>query len=366
MSTFLSLRVWAPPAAGLLTLALAACSSSQADPRLQAPLVRTATLEQGISNERAFSGVVSARVQSSLGFRVAGKITERLVDAGQTVHKGQPLMRMDRTDFAHANVASTGVVEAARATAIQAAADEKRLRGLVSAGAISASAYDQAKAAADAAAARLRAAEAQANVAADELDYSVLTADADGTVVDTLAEPGQVVSAGQPVIHLAHAGPREALISLPETVRPALGSTARAAVFGAEGETGSARLRLLSDAADPATRTFEARFVLDGSAANAPLGATVTIYLPDESLKGSRIPIAAIYDNGKGPGVWIVQGKLPTVTWRPVALASLGDETATVKSGIQPNDRFVSLGAHYLHEGEQVRLNDGQTSGGAP
>lgn len=362
MSTLFSHRLWAPPVAGLLSLALAACSSSQADPRLEAPLVRTATLAQGVGNERAFSGVVSARVQSSLGFRVSGKVIERLVDAGEVVRKGQPLMRMDRTDFAHASVASSGAVEAARAQSIQAAADEKRLRGLVSAGAVSASAYDQAKAAADSAAARLRAAEAQANMAADNLDYSVLTADADGTVVDTLAEPGQVVSAGQVVIHLAHAGPREALISLPETIRPALGSTARAAIFGAANEAGTARLRLLSDAADPTTRTFEARFVLAGAAANAPLGSTVTIYLPDEAQKGSRIPIAAIYDNGKGPGVWVVQGKAPIVTWRSVTLAGLADETVTVKSGLKPGERFVALGAHYLHEGEEVRL--GESAGG--
>ena len=133
---------------------------------------------------------------------------------------------------------------------IQTAADEARYRGLVTTGAVSKAAYDQAKAAADGARALLSAAEAQLKVAQDEGDYSTLVADADGTVVETLAEPGQVVSTGQPVVKLAHAGPREAVINLPETLRPAVGSTAQASLYG--GDTAwPARLRQLSDAADP-------------------------------------------------------------------------------------------------------------------
>ncbi|MGY3230769.1 RND family efflux transporter MFP subunit [Luteibacter sp. HA06] len=349
-----------PPGAAVLALALAACSQSQADPRLQAPLVRTATVAPTTQGERAFSGIVSARVQSGLGFRVPGKVIERLVDAGEVVKKGEPLMRIDRTDLALANAASTEQVEAARAQAVQSAADEKRLRGLVDAGAVSHSAYDLAKAAADAGAARLRAAQAQASVSSNEAGYSVLVADADGTVIDTLVEPGQVVAAGQIVIHLAHAGPREALVSLPETVRPAIGSTAQASIFGGTGEAGPARLRVLSDAADPATRTFEARYVLEGKAADAPLGATVVVRLPDGRAAATTVPLAAVYDNGAGPGVWVLKGKTPAVTWRHVQLGSLSDETVVVTSGLTPGERFVSLGAHQLHEGEQVRTGETQ------
>jgi len=360
VNTPLPIRRLLPPGVAALAVALAACSLTQADPRLQAPMVRTAMVAQGTHIERAFSGVVSARVQSGLGFRVPGKITERLVDAGQSVRKGTPLMRIDRTDLALANAASTEQVEAARAQAVQAAADEKRLRGLADVGAVSRSAYDLAKAASDAGAARLRAAQAQASVSANEAGYAVLVADADGTVVDTLAEPGQVVAAGQIVIHLAHAGPREALVSLPETVRPAIGSVAQASVFGSTGESGPARLRVLSDAADPATRTFEARYVLEGKAADAPLGATVVVRLPDGRDAATTVPLAAIYDNGKGPGVWVLSGKSPAVTWRHVQLGSLGDETVTVTRGLLPGERFVALGAHQLHEGEQVRVADAQ------
>lgn len=355
MNTRITLRYLAPPVLGALALVLAACSKTEADPRTEAPLVRTASVDAVRQSERAYSGIVSARVQSGLGFRVPGKVTERLVDAGQAVRKGDALMRMDRTDLALANAASTGQVEAARATALQTAADEKRLRGLVDAGAVSKSAYDLAKAASDSAAARLRAAQAQASVSANEAGYSVLTADEDGTVVDTLAEPGQVVTAGQIVVRLAHAGPREAVVSLPETVRPVIGSTARASVFGSSGEAGAARLRVLSDAADPATRTYEARYVLAGKAAEAPLGATVVVHLTDARAAATSVPLAAIFDNGKGPGVWVLQGKPTAVTWRPVRLGEVGEETIAVTDGLKAGEQFVALGAPQLHEGEQVR-----------
>jgi RND family efflux transporter MFP subunit len=306
---------------------------------------------------REFTGIVAARVQSDLGFRVGGKVVERLVDAGDTVRKGQPLMRVDQIDLALATRAALGTVEAARARAQQTAADERRLRDLVGPGAISASAYDQAKAAADSARAQLSAAEAQARVARNEANYSVLVADADGTVVETLAEPGQVVSAGQIVVRVARSGPREALVQLPETLRPVIGSAAQARTY--EGASGTATLRQLSDAANPASRTFEARYVLSGAPARAPLGSTVTVTLAlPGDVRATQVPLGAIRDLGKGPGVWVVRkGKQTAVTWRPVRILSLGEETATIAAGLNPGDRFVAMGAHMLHEGQSVRVS---------
>ena len=162
----------------------------------------------------------------------------------------------------------------------RAADDEVRYRRLVSANFVSAAAYDKVKAAAEAARAELNAAQAQADVARNETSYAVLLADADGVVVETLAEPGQVVAAGQVVVRVAHAGRREAVIELPETLRPAIGSTGRATLYGS-GLTGSAKLRQLSDAANRQTRTFEARYVLEGRLADAPLGSTISIQISD-------------------------------------------------------------------------------------
>ena len=174
--------------------------AAESDPRLRPQLVRIALVKPAGGSERAFTGVISARIQSNLGFRVPGKVIERLVDAGQAVRAGQPLMRLDQKDLALALAAKENAVAAARAAAVQARGDEVRYRQLAANGWASRQRYEQAKVAFDTAAAQLAAAEAQADVARNEAGYALLLADADGTVVETLAEPGQVVAAGQTVV----------------------------------------------------------------------------------------------------------------------------------------------------------------------
>jgi len=351
-----------PIAVGLLPLALAACGDSNTtDPRTRTPLVRASVVQSASASARSFSGTVAARVQSDLGFRVSGKVLERLVDTGQTVKRGQPLMRIDPIDLGLQARAQREVVAAARARARQTAEDEARYRGLVTEGAVSASTYAQIKAAADAARAQVSAAEAQADVARNASSYSVLLADADGVVVDTLAEPGQVVNAGQVVVRLARAGQREAVVHLPETLRPAVGSLGQATLYGNGEIAVPAKLRQLADAADRATRTFEARYVLEGALAGAPLGATVTIRIPDHADSAQaelQVPIGALLDTGKGTGVWVLGGKPTKVTWRAVQVRSLSDDAVLVEGNLKVGEQVVSLGVHLLQEGQQVRLAD--------
>ena len=348
---------------------LTACAPSQSaqDPRTVPQLVQIASAQAAEAGGRAFTGVVCARVQSNLGFRVSGKVIERLVDSGQTVHQGQPLMRLDRTDYTHAITAQIGTVDAARARLQQAAADEERYSGLVSSGAVSQSAYDQVKAAADSARALLSAAEAQLKVAQNEGAYAALLADADGTVVETLAEPGQFVAAGQIVVRVARAGAREAAVNLPETLRPTLGSTAHAILYGAKADSATqypARLRQLSDAADPLTRTFEARYVLDGAAAQAPLGATVTVYLKDAGATDAlSVPLGAIDDEGRGPGVWLLDRQSSSVSYRPVQLIQFEGERAIVSGAIHLGDPIIAVGGHFLHEGQRVHTSEARARG---
>jgi len=356
-----------------LPLVLVACgdSSARKDPRDKPPLVKTATVENSFVVARSFTGIVAARTQSDLGFRVSGKILERLVDTGETVKRGQPLMRLDPVDLKLQARAGLDAVESARARARQTADDEARYRGLVAEGAVSASAYDQIKAAADAAKAQLSAAQAEADVARNATEYAALLADADGVVMETLAEPGQVVSAGQPVVRLARAGQREVIVHLPETLRPAVGSVAQATLYGNPGNTVPARLRLLSDAADATTRTFEARYVLAGPLANSPLGATITLKLEQQSSGSEvrRVPVGALYDPGNGAGVWVITGEPAKVSWRPVQVLTVSDEAARVIGELKPGEQVVALGVHLLQEGEQVRTAQAvsaQTAGKQP
>jgi RND family efflux transporter MFP subunit len=350
---------------GGLTVALMASGSKPVakDPRLQSPSVEVFNAEAAGSNRRTFTGIVEARVQSDLGFRVGGKILERSVNRGQRVQKGQTLMRLDPVDLKLSLAAQEANVEAARAKYIQAKADEARYAALVKTGAVSHQEYDQARAALDSSKAQLEAAEAQARVSNNSSEYAVLLADADGVIVRTLSEPGQVVAAGQTVIQLAHDGPREALINLPEGVRPDLGTVASARLYGQE-QTYQAKLRELSDAADPASRTFAARYVLEGEAASAPLGSTVTIGLLAKQTSGSQsvqLPVGAIHDRGNGPGVWIVDDK-SEVKFRSVTIASIGKEEVVVSGGVQAGEKVVALGAHLLHEGQAVNLPNEEKS----
>jgi RND family efflux transporter MFP subunit len=343
-------------AAAFVTVSMRAQEArAVSDPRQEPPIVRLTTAAPVTGSERGFTGIIAARVQSNLGFRVAGKIVERLVNAGQQVKAGQKLMRIDETDLRLLVAARRNAVTAARASVVQTDADERRYAKLVTDGTISRQRYEQATAALDTAKAQLAAAEAQARVAENEATYSVLVADVDGTVVETLGEPGQVVSAGQTVVRLAQTGPREAVVALPETIRPAIGSVAEASVYGGDGRRYTAHLRQLSDSADTQTRTYEARYVLDGEVAAAPLGATVTIWLVGQvSQPEIQVPLGAVFDDGGKTGVWVLDSATSTVHLRPIKLVRVTSETAVI-SGLSSGDRVVSLGAQLLHGGERVR-----------
>jgi multidrug efflux pump subunit AcrA (membrane-fusion protein) len=149
-------------------------------------------------------------------------------------------------------------------------------------------------------------------------------------------------------------------VQLPETVRPQLGSQAQARLYGSDHLSGGARLRQLADAADRLTRTYEARYVLDGALAAAPLGATVTVRLAEDGTgqsAGWQVPVAAVFDAGKGAGVWVVSGNPARVAWRHVQVRGIGDDMARVEGELKTGDRVIALGAHLLHDGDAVRVD---------
>jgi RND family efflux transporter MFP subunit len=342
----------------LAVLPLASCSPGETAVSPEPPLVQTVAVAKVAGGVARFTGVVRARTESNLGFRVGGKIFERLVDPGDRVRLGQPLMRLDRTDFSLALNAAQASVAAARAQMIKAKADDERSRKLVGDGWTSKQTYDQNKAAADAAVAQLANAEAQASQIANQAGYSELQADADGVVMEVPTEPGQVVAAGQTVVKLARDGAREAEVFLPEGSRR-LAQGGASAILYADGETTyPAKLRELSATADPATRTYRARYILSGGGETAPLGATVTLQLKSaDAMRAAAVsvPLGALFDPGSGMAVWRYDSETQTVAAQPVTVAHLAEESAEVVSGLNPGDRIVALGAHLLKAGEKVR-----------
>jgi len=326
-------------------------------------MVRAFTVVSGQGGAVEYTGVIHARTESDLGFRVPGKILARLVKAGDHVKRGQALMRLDPTDLRLAANSAQAAVEAARAQNKRALSDELRQRGLVAIKAVSVQEYEQAKSAADATTAQLNSALAYSRQLENQAGYAVLRADADGVVMETLADAGQVVGPGNVVVRLAQDGAREAVINLPEGNEKAAKSTATASLYADSGQSFPAKLRELSAMADPLTRTYQARYILGGAGENAPLGATVTVHLDGDSandvVQRYEIPIGALYDGGAGTSVWVINPTTSTLSRRPVEVAKLGSETALVSKGLKPGERILALGAHLVKEGERVNVISG-------
>jgi RND family efflux transporter MFP subunit len=351
----------------LLLLALAACSN-QGDSPEPAQLVRVFRVGDGpaaAADGDSLTGTVAARIETTLSFREGGRIVQRAVDNGAEVRAGDLIARIDPADLQLASAgaraqaqAARSAVAAARATAERTAADERRLQGLAEAGAISRRDYDAALEGMRAARARLAAAEADANAASanaslqgNRRGYSELRALAGGVVTSVLAEPGQVVAAGTPIVTLAQDGAREIVVEVPEQRRSALPRTATATLYG--GGEFSVELRELAAAADPVTRTYRARFRVLG--ASPPLGATATLHFAGSASAGIvTVPIGALAERGGGPGLWVI-GADNKVAWRRVAVAGMDGERAAVR-GLRTGERIVALGAHLLQPGQAVRF----------
>jgi RND family efflux transporter MFP subunit len=314
----------------------------------------------GAEETTHYTGVVRARTESNLGFRVAGKIVERLVNAGDTVKKDQPLLKLDPVDFQLALQSARAAAEAARAADTQTRLELERVRTLVEKRAESRDALEKVTASAESSAAQLRSAEAQANQIANQASYTTLVSDSDGIVMTTLAEPGQIVSAGQPVVVLAKYGSREAAVDIPEgSLEQIRNRAATARLYLNQSVAVAATLREVSGAADPIARTYQARYVLEGDQSLFPLGATVTVRVsrPEEAAQPhTAIPLGSLIDRGDGAAVWVVDPRSSVVQKRPVSIAKLGAESALISQGLQHGDLVVSLGAQLLNSGEVVRV----------
>jgi RND family efflux transporter MFP subunit len=329
-------------------VAFSGCSRNQARQDSNAPvLVRVVKVAPARSTVKTqYTGVVRARTESQLGFRVPGKISERLVNAGETVKVGQPLLKLDPTDYQLA-------LQAARAVQTQTSLELERVRVLVEKGAESRDLLEKVTAAAESSA-------AQAEQIANQAGYTTLYANADGIVMTTLVEPGQVVAAGQAVLVLAKDGLREAAVDIPESsLEQIRGHQATAQLYLNSDVRLPATFREISGVADPVTRTYQARYVLEGESAQFPLGATVTVGVSASSNDAqpvTEIPLGSLIDRGEGAAVWVVDPATLTLQKRAVSIVKLGAETALVNQGLKHGDVVVSLGAQLLNSGQAVRM----------
>ena len=267
--------------------------------------------------------------------------------------------RVDPQDLKLQVESAAAEFAAATSSLHQAASDLERYTTLKTRGWASIADFDRKKAAKDEAEGRLERAERSLDLAHNQLDYSDLKADADGVITATLAEPGQVVAIGQPVVRLAHRGEKEAVVALPETwLTEARNSKATVQLWSGPGRNFAARLRELSPQADAMTRTYAARFTIDNPDDSVALGMTATVTLSHSTdVSIAKLPLAAILNRGTGPSVYVVD-KSGALELRPVKVASFSEDTALVTSGVSNGDRIVKLGVQKLAAGERVRAID--------
>jgi RND family efflux transporter MFP subunit len=339
-------------------LLLAGCDAYTAPaPKSERPVkVQRVTFEEG-NTAREFVGVVRARYETDLGFRVAGKVVKRVVNVGDRVKIGDVVARLDPQDLTLQVESAEAELAAATSSLAQASADYQRSATLQARGYASVADFDRKKAAKDEAEARLERARRSLDLARNQLGYADLKADADGVITATLAEPGQVVAVGQAVARLAHHGEKEAVIALPETwLAEARRSKAIVRLWADRDRSFDARLRELSPQADTATRTYAARFTIQQADDAVAFGMTATVTLAGAAdTRIARLPLSAILNRGFGASVYAVDSSGALVL-RPVTVASFSEDAALVSSGIEEGDRVVTLGVQKLEAGLKVRI----------
>ncbi len=351
---------WVVLATGLMLNA--GCSRAPAPVNGPHPVVVEAPKPlSGAAGVELYPGSVHARVEADLSFRVAGKISERRVDMGARVERGSVLAVLDPEDAKLSLDNARAAVAAAEADLWLAQEEEKRYRELLVRGHVGQSMVDQRANATKLAQARLGQAQAQLSLAQNQSRYTQLTADSAGVVTQVMAEAGNVLAAGQPVLRFAADGEREVHINVPEGRVEALrAAPLQIEIFSQPDKRYAGKLRDISPQADPTTRMHAARVTLVDAEASVPLGVTATVAaVAIGDAKTFRLPPTALGAvKADQPVVWIVQTTAEgTSTVKPVPVQVLQylNDAVLVSGTLSGNDRLVTAGVHRLVEGMAVR-----------
>jgi RND family efflux transporter MFP subunit len=337
---------------------LAGCNQITAQPAIPPrPVLATPVHYEQQRPDRSFVGTVKPRVESDLGFRVAGKVETRLVEVGAAVVPGQRLATLDPIDLKLQAEQAEAEFRAATGVLAQAAAAETRARDLRAKGWSTDAQLEQTKAAADEARARLNRAERSVELTNNSLSYAALTADAAGVVTATLVEPGQVVAAGQGAIRVARLAEKEVVVAVPEMLLArARSGEARVSVWSNRDKTYVAKLRELAPSADAMTRTYLAKFSIPEADEDVQLGMTATLTLSDpDSTRIARLPLSALFNQGDGPSLYVVDAS-GAITLKPVAVKSYESKDVLIEGGVEEGAEVVVLGVQKLDPAQKVRV----------
>ncbi len=342
--------------------ALTACSKPPAAEELVRAVKVMTVGGSALTTGNEFAGEVRARLESRLGFRVAGKLIERPAEVGQRVQAGQVLARLDAQDYQLAVDAARAQQASALTQRDLAAADFKRFKDLREQNFISSAELERREATLKAAQAQLDQAQAQAASQGNQARYTTLVADRAGVVTAVEAEVGQVVSAGTPVLRLASDGARDVVFAVPEDrlVLVRMGLPVKLRLWPDRQEL-NGKVREVAASADPVTRTYRVKVAIDDKQAVPPLGATVTVVVQAGAAASAspaviKLPTSALRQEGQGSAVWVLDTATMSVRSQPVQVATADGNEAVISAGLTPGMQVVSAGVHVLSPGQKVTL----------
>ncbi|MDY7559316.1 efflux RND transporter periplasmic adaptor subunit [Pseudomonas sp. 10B1] len=341
-----------------LALLMAGCGHEESPPVTIRPAMVVQPQIASLSMD-SYPGEVRARLEPDLAFRVPGKVIKRLVEEGDRVKANQPLAELDPQDMRLQLEASRAQVAAAEANLQLVRAERDRYKTLMDRQMVSHSQFDNAENLFRSGEARLKQMKAEFTVADNQAGYAVLRASQDGVIARRLVEVGQVVSAGQTVFTLAADGEREVLISVPEQSfsRFKIGQAIAVELWAQGDQRFVGRIRELSPAADPRSRTFAARIAFVGGKVPAELGQSARVFFQTGQTAALSVPLSALTAENGATYVWRIDAE-NRIKRTPVRVAAYGQDTVPVLEGLSATDWIVAAGVHVLHEGEKIRPVD--------
>ncbi|MEE3455235.1 MAG: efflux RND transporter periplasmic adaptor subunit, partial [Succiniclasticum sp.] len=326
------------------------------------PVVRTMTVGETVADGTAtYPGEVRGKYESNLAFQTGGKIVSRSVNLGDTVRAGQVLMELDPKDVRQSYDADQAAYQAALSNYNLAKENYARYSKLYEQNAVSAMARDQYKTQLDAADATLKSARAKWNASRNQMEYTQLVSDHDGTVAAISGEIGQVVGAGTPVVTIVRDGSREIQIYVPENrlgqIRP--NQPAKITFWALNDSMASGHISEIAPMADSVTRTYKVKVAVDTMPEAVKLGMTAKVTLQNGTENVIEIPSGAVYQTGEQPQVWVIRNKKATLV--NVKTAGYEGSNVIIAGGLAIGDVVVTGGVNKLAEGQEVRLEGSDT-----
>jgi RND family efflux transporter MFP subunit len=342
-----------------LAVMLSACVETDAVLPPEARPVRVVTVEERVAGDTvSLAGTVESQVQVDLGFRIGGRLLERLVNVGDTVTAGQPVARLDPTDEQNGLRAAEANLAAAEAQLSEARSNYDRQRQLYDRGFLARAGLERAEATLATATSATDAARAQYGIATRRLNDTELYADAPGVVTAVGAEPGEVVAGGRMIVQVARDGGMDAVFDVPAALIETSPADPEITVALSQSPTVSAkgRIREVSPRADTVTGTFRVRVGLIDPPAQLRLGSTVTGSAIFGQTSAIEIPATALTSADGAPAVWVVDPAAKTVSLRSIEVERFLPASVVVASGLTPGDVVVTAGVQALRPGQAVRL----------